>query len=67
MKTWTKNVSSFNFRNNFLLKIYPGLAAAKHAEFLRARVRHYSNEAEAMKVSIPGVNQIFISLMLGFY
>ena len=25
-------------------------AAAKHAEFLRARGRHYSNEAEAMKV-----------------
>jgi hypothetical protein len=49
------------------LKIYPGLAAAKHAEFLRARVRHYSNEAEAMKVSITGVNQISISLMLGFY
>ena len=27
------------------------LAAAKHAEFVRARGRHYSNEAEAMKVS----------------
>jgi hypothetical protein len=26
-------------------------AAAKHAAFLRARGRHYSNEAEAMKVS----------------
>lgn len=26
------------------------LAAAKHAEFVRARGRHYSNEAEAMKV-----------------
>ena len=25
-------------------------AAEKHAEFLRARGRHYSNEAEAMKV-----------------
>jgi hypothetical protein len=25
-------------------------AAAKHAAFLRARGRHYSNEAEAMKV-----------------
>lgn len=30
-----------------------GLAAAKHAAFIRARGRHYSNEAEAMKVSIP--------------
>jgi protein phosphatase inhibitor 2 len=27
-------------------------AAAKHAEFVRARGRHYSNEAEAMKVII---------------
>lgn len=26
------------------------LAAAKHAEFVKARGRHYSNEAEAMKV-----------------
>ena len=28
-----------------------GKAAAKHAAFIRARGRHYSNEAEAMKVS----------------
>jgi protein phosphatase inhibitor 2 len=28
------------------------LAAAKHAAFVRARGRHYSNEAEAMKVSL---------------
>lgn len=28
-----------------------GKAAAKHAAFVRARGRHYSNEAEAMKVS----------------
>ncbi len=27
-----------------------GVAAAKHAAFVRARGRHYSNEAEAMKV-----------------
>ena len=27
------------------------LAAAKHAAFVRARGRHYSNEAEAMKVN----------------
>jgi hypothetical protein len=27
------------------------LAAAKHEAFLKARGRHYSNEAEAMKVS----------------
>lgn len=39
------------------------LAAAKHAEFVRARDRHYSNEAEAMKVSIVGtVNQVYMSL-----
>lgn len=28
-------------------------AAAKHAAFVRARGRHYSNEAEAMKVFLP--------------
>ena len=28
------------------------LAAAKHAAFIRARGRHYSNEAEAMKVIV---------------
>ena len=28
------------------------LAAQRHAEFLRARGRHYSNEAEAMKVDL---------------
>ena len=39
------------------------LAAAKHAEFLRARGRHYSNEAEAMKVSIADVNQVHMLLM----
>jgi protein phosphatase inhibitor 2 len=39
------------------------LAAAKHAEFIRARVRHYSNEAEAMKVSIIDVNQCYMLLI----
>lgn len=34
----------------FFLFFYCGLAAAKHAAFVRARGRHYSNEAEAMKV-----------------
>ena len=29
------------------------LAAAKHAAFVKARGRHYSNEAEAMKVTCP--------------
>lgn len=29
------------------------LAAAKHAAFVKARGRHYSNEAEAMKVRPP--------------
>jgi len=33
------------------------VAAAKHAAFVRARGRHYSNEAEAMKVS--GCFQLF--------
>ena len=30
--------------------IWDAVAAAKHAAFVRARGRHYSNEAEAMKV-----------------
>ena len=28
------------------------IAAAKHAAFVKARGRHYSNEAEAMKVRV---------------
>lgn len=36
----------------FLLFLFCGLAAAKHAAFIRARGRHYSNEAEAMKVRV---------------
>ena len=43
-------VSSYVFVFVFAEPIW--LAAAKHAEFVRARGRHYSNEAEAMKVSI---------------
>lgn len=39
---------SFIFSDMFFFKI--NLAAAKHAAFVRARGRHYSNEAEAMKV-----------------
>jgi protein phosphatase inhibitor 2 len=31
--------------------LFAWTAAAKHAAFVRARGRHYSNEAEAMKVS----------------
>ena len=31
-------------------------AAEKHAAFVRARGRHYSNEAEAMKVRIPNAS-----------
>lgn len=34
-----------------LQRVHPPAAAAKHAAFVRARGRHYSNEAEAMKVS----------------
>ena len=53
MRKWTRNVSSFIFFNSFFgAEPIWRLAAAKHAEFLRARIRHYSNEAEAMKVSI---------------
>jgi protein phosphatase inhibitor 2 len=37
------------------------IAAVKHAEFVRARGRHYSNEAEAMKVYLIPV-MIFMRL-----
>jgi protein phosphatase inhibitor 2 len=39
---------SFSMREMYL---FACTAAAKHAAFVRARGRHYSNEAEAMKVS----------------
>lgn len=39
---------SFSMRE---MDLYAWTAAAKHAAFVRARGRHYSNEAEAMKVS----------------
>jgi hypothetical protein len=42
--------------NNFMRNLTMRLATAKHAEFVRARGRHYSNEAEAMKVSVAGFN-----------
>jgi protein phosphatase inhibitor 2 len=35
---------------HFIVNDSDALAAAKHAAFVRARGRHYSNEAEAMKV-----------------
>ena len=37
-------------------------AAAKHAAFVRARGRHYSNEAEAMKVRAAHLFQTVLSL-----
>ena len=36
------------------------LATAKHAEFVRARGRHYSNEAEAMKVQYSLASIMFL-------
>ena len=59
---WVHHVSNISFC--FAETI--GLAAAKHAEFVRARGRHYSNEAEAMKVSIAEVNQFYM-LLIQFY
>jgi hypothetical protein len=52
MKRWTKKVSPMRLYlfGSWLTR---SLAAAKHAAFVRARGRHYSNEAEAMKVSEP--------------
>lgn len=40
----------YHFNAQVVRLITPPLAAAKHAAFVRARGRHYSNEAEAMKV-----------------
>jgi len=57
---WVHRVSDKDF---FFFAQPTRLAAAKHAEFVRARGRHYSNEAEAMKVSIAGANQVYICLM----
>lgn len=37
---------------NKLIVEMSSIATAKHAEFVKARGRHYSNEAEAMKVCI---------------
>lgn len=37
---------------NELIVETSSIAAAKHAAFVKARGRHYSNEAEAMKVCI---------------
>jgi hypothetical protein len=43
------------------------VAAAKHDAFLKARGRHYSNEAEAMKVrTCPFFRQIYILPRLSF-
>lgn len=41
----------FNLINQSSLSSQPPVAQAKHDAFVRARGRHYSNEAEAMKVS----------------
>lgn len=44
-------------RNNLFFPLIfdniSSLAQAKHEAFIKARGRHYSNEAEAMKVSSP--------------
>lgn len=62
--------------STFLLFIHPSwvrihllmlpaitIAAAKHAAFVRARGRHYSNEAEAMKARLPHtIKLVFITI-----
>ena len=42
------------------------IAAAKHAAFVRARGRHYYNEAEAMKVRCPLISyrSVFFNTIL---
>jgi hypothetical protein len=49
---WTKNVSLAVVSRVAPKADFYGLlsAAEKHAAFIKARGRHYSNEAEAMKV-----------------
>lgn len=42
---------STHLLNKLIVEMF-SLAAAKHAAFVKARGRHYSNEAEAMKVCI---------------
>lgn len=68
MEKWTRNVRFHHkFFLNFVFAEPIRLAAAKHAEFLRARGRHYSNEAEAMKVSIAAdINQGFTCCLCSF-
>lgn len=46
-----RNVRRFHHFSMREIDLFAGTAAAKHAAFVRARGRHYSNEAEAMKVS----------------
>jgi len=55
MKKWMRRVSRIPLTNELSNSLFQ--AAAKHAEFLKARGRHYSNEAEAMKVSLFIRNQ----------
>ena len=51
MRRWTRKVGIVFGRTLYVLTfLSKQLAAAKHAAFVRARGRHYSNEAEAMKV-----------------
>lgn len=49
-RKWTKRVSLGSSLTGNGLLTENDVAAAKHAAFVRARGRHYSNEAEAMKV-----------------
>jgi len=51
--------SEYTFDKMNLSQLIVSKAAAKHAEFLKARGRHYSNEAEAMKVSLSIRNQFW--------
>jgi len=57
MKKWTRRVSLNILLTKCTVPTHCFKAAAKHAEFLKARGRHYSNEAEAMKVSLFIRNQ----------
>ena len=50
-KKWMRRVChNISNRASFSEHVYHALAQAKHQEFLKARGRHYANEAEAMKV-----------------
>ena len=57
-KKWTRRVSPGLSSYSDVGMLIASVAAEKHAAFVRARGRHYSNEAEAMKVCVTYIPRI---------